>query len=216
MIADQASAPVVAIVATGTANLASIAAAFVRLGASPMVTREPALVDSAPLLVLPGVGAFAPAIKQLRSDELEQPLLKRIREGRPLLAICLGMQLLCDASDESPGIPGLGVVPAVARRFEPSAGSTLRVPHMGWNRVTPTATSRMIRDTSMYFANSYRIAHVPEGWAGATTSYVGTFASAIERGSILACQFHPELSGQAGSDLLQRWMRASRTEGATC
>jgi imidazole glycerol phosphate synthase glutamine amidotransferase subunit len=150
-------------------------------------------------------------MKRFRARGLDQAVLERARLGCPLLAICLGMQLLCDGSEESPDAAGLGVAPGRLRRFDALA----RVPQMGWNRVTPTAGAVMLRSAPMYFANSYRLDRIPDGWAGSTTDYGGIFASALERGPILACQFHPELSGPAGLELIGRWL-ARALEGHPC
>lgn len=207
------SGPEVVILRTGTANLASVAAAFTRLGARPRITHDPALAAGAPLLVLPGVGAFGAAMSQLRADGLDELLRERVRLARPLLAICLGLQLLCESSEESPGVAGLGVVPARIARF----GSDQRVPQMGWNRITPTPGASLLRSDWMYFANSFRLECVPDGWSGAVTDYGGPFAAALERGPILACQFHPELSGAAGLSLLTRWLSlAAASEPIAC
>jgi imidazole glycerol phosphate synthase glutamine amidotransferase subunit len=203
----------VIILRTGTANLASVAAAFTRLGARPRISHDPALAAEAPLLVLPGVGAFGAAMSQLRADGLDELLRERVRPARPLLAICLGLQLLCESSEESPGVMGLGVVPGRITRFRPDQ----RVPQMGWNRIAPTPGASLLQSDWMYFANSFRLESVPDGWSGAVTDYGGTFAAALERGPILACQFHPELSGAAGLALLTRWLTlASASESIAC
>ena len=160
-------------------------------------------------MVLPGGGAFAAAAEALDELELREPLRERIEAGRATLAICLGFQLLCEGSEESPGAVGLGLIPATARRF----GGELRVPQLGWNRVEPVGAG-LIEPGHAYFANSYHVPELPPGWAGATTDYGGVFASAVERGALLACQFHPELSGAWGSALLARWVARSRVAPA--
>jgi len=121
---------------------------------------------------------------------------------RPTLAICLGLQLFGEASDESPGVRGLGCVPGRTTGF----GATVISPQMGWNRVTPAPNSRLLEDGHAYFANSYRFEAVPPGWTGATARYGGTMVAALERGPVLGCQFHPELSGAYGERLLARWL----------
>ena len=163
------------------------------------------------MAVLPGVGSFGPAMKRLRARGLDQAVLERARLGRPLLAICLGMQLLCDGSEECPDAAGLGVARGRLRRFD----ALSRVPQMGWNRIAPSAGAVMLRSAPMYFANSYKLDRIPDGWAGSTSDYGGIFASALERGPVLACQFHPELSGPAGLELIGRWL-ARASEGAPC
>ncbi|MCL1692961.1 MAG: imidazole glycerol phosphate synthase subunit HisH [Actinomycetia bacterium] len=192
----------VVIVPTGTANIASVNAAFRRLDAEPKPAESPDDVGDADYLVLPGVGAFGAAMGRIDEQGFRESLVDRIEEGRPTLAICLGMQLLGEKSDESPQVSGLGAVPERVTRFP----QNLTVPQLGWNRVTPDSTSRFLESGWAYFANSYKFETVPDGWIGARTEYGGEFASAIERGNVLACQFHPELSGAWGADLLRRWL----------
>ncbi len=196
----------VVVVPTGTANMASVAAAFRRIGTELSEVRSPEEIRSAHRLVLPGVGAFAAAIERIDERQWRQALVDRIGEGRPTLAICLGMQLLCEKSDESPGVSGLGVVSGTVTRLP----EHLTVPQLGWNQVMPAPGSRFLTPGWAYFANSYRLTSVPNDWTSARTSYGGSFVSAIERGNLLACQFHPELSGDWGSELLSRWLNGTR------
>jgi imidazole glycerol phosphate synthase glutamine amidotransferase subunit len=205
--------PEVAIVRTGSANIASVSAALTRLGAVPRITDEPDLVREAAIAVLPGVGAFGAAMTQLRARGLDEAIRDRVRDERPLLAICLGMQLLCDSSDESPGVEGLGIVPAHVGRF----ACDERVPQMGWNRIDPSDDCTLLEPAWMYFAHSFRVERVGCGAGIATSSYGGNFVSALERGTLLACQFHPELSGTSGLALMRRWMaRATAKAVAPC
>lgn len=205
----------VAIVKTGTANLRSVATAFERLGALVEFVDSPEQVCGSEHLVLPGVGAFAAAMDSLQEYSLIEPLRERIERGQPTLAICLGMQIMATSSEESPGISGLGALPVSVRRISPyrpdglaERGDRFRVPHMGWNAVGASETCRWLRSEPMYFANSFALYDIPEGWAAAMVDHGGLFVAAIERGGVLACQFHPELSGQAGHELLQRWLTA--------
>lgn len=203
----------VAIIPTGAANLASVRAAIARLGLEVRIAEGEEDVRRSELVVLPGVGAFGPAMQRLRENGLDAAIVERVRDDRPLLAICLGMQLLCEGSEEAPGVRGLGVVPGRVTRF---AGD-VRVPQMGWNLVTPHGDAALLRRDWMYFANSYRLEAAAPGWAAATTVHGGVFVSALERGMVLACQFHPELSGRAGLALLERWIAKSRArEGVRC
>lgn len=192
----------VPIVATGVANSASVIAWLSRAGLSPRLTADPTDVRDAPIMVLPGVGAFGAAMSELADRRLIEPLRRRVESGRPLLAICLGMQLLFEWSEEGPGVRGLGVVDGSVRRLPPDH----RVPHMGWNRVLPDGDDGVVPAGFAYFANSFAAASVPEGWRAATTRHARAFVSAIERGPIVACQFHPELSSAYGGDLLRRWL----------
>jgi imidazole glycerol phosphate synthase glutamine amidotransferase subunit len=194
----------VKVVRTGTANLASVLAGLSRAGALAEVTEDPSAVESAERLVLPGVGAFGAAMEELSSRGLVEALKTRIDQGRPTLAVCLGLQLLAESSEESPGIRGLACVPFKVRRFPSQAG--LRVPQLGWNRVEPDPGCTFLRAGFAYFANSYRLLEAPAGWSAAWSDHGGRFIAAIERGPILACQFHPELSGAYGRALLRRWL----------
>jgi imidazole glycerol-phosphate synthase subunit HisH len=208
----------VVIVRNGGANLASVIAAFTRLNVTTRITEHPADIDTSAALVLPGVGAFGPAMRRLRELKLIDPLRRRLRQSRPTLCICLGMQILASASEESRepdanAEEGLAIFDATIRRFPTS----VRVPQLGWNRITPetqttleltnNSSPRLLTEpTYVYYANSFRLEHTPPGWHAAITNYAGPFVGALERDGILACQFHPELSGRAGLDLIARWL----------
>jgi imidazole glycerol-phosphate synthase subunit HisH len=191
----------ISILTTGAANLASVRAAFGRLGAETELVDDPGRVLDADRVVLPGVGAFGPAAQGLAARGLDVAIKERIENGRPLLAICLGLQLLFEGSEESPDIPGLGVFPGTVGRFDPSVTS----PQMGWSRVSGAGS---IEPGWAYYANSFRATAVPNDADVALSDHGGPFIAAIQRGSLLGCQFHPELSGAWGSDLLRRWMEA--------
>jgi imidazole glycerol phosphate synthase glutamine amidotransferase subunit len=173
-----------------------------RAGVAPRVTEEPAEVAAAIHVVLPGVGTLGAAMLHLHERQLDVALAARVRAGRPTLAICLGMQILCEGSDESPEVPGLGVVPGRARRFPDS----VRVPQLGWNQVETSPGCVLLRSGHAYFANSYRLEAAPPGWHAGFSDHGGPWVAALERGAVLACQFHPELSGRWGLELLQRWL----------
>ncbi|HEU4915389.1 MAG TPA: imidazole glycerol phosphate synthase subunit HisH [Acidimicrobiia bacterium] len=192
----------VTIVPTGTANTASVVAALTRLGAEVGMA-TPRDVDSSAGVVLPGVGSFGAAMGRIDSLGLATALGERIEAGRPTLAVCVGMQVLGRGSEESPGSAGLNLLEATVGRFPHG----VTVPQMGWNRVEPGPDSRFVEAGWAYFANSYRIERAPEGWVGSRTDHGGEFLSALEKGDVLACQFHPELSGQWGARLLDRWLR---------
>lgn len=193
----------VVIVDSGVANLASIAGALRRLGAAVDVTADPAAARGAARLVLPGVGAFGAGMAALRSHGLDSAIRDVAARGSPLLGICLGMQLLCDASEETPGVRGLGVVSATCRRLP----RDVRIPHLGWNSVSPDPGARLMSAGVAAFANSYALRESPAGWMPAWSTHGVPFIAALERGSILACQFHPELSGRYGADILGRWLQ---------
>jgi len=192
----------VVVVRTGIANLASVLAAFNRLDVETIVSSDAAEIEDATHVVLPGVGSFGPAVEELSKRGLRDVIRTRAVEERPMLAICLGMQLLCASSEEAPGAPGLGVIPAPVERFR----ADVRVPQIGWNEIAPTEGCALLQRGYVYFANSYRLAGAPSGWHAATSHHGEAFVAAVERGGLLACQFHPELSGGFGRDLLSRWL----------
>lgn len=194
--------PEMIVVRTGTANLASVLAALVRLGVRARASNDATDIERAERLILPGVGAFGTAMDRLQADRLIEPLRRRIVAGRPTLAICLGMQLLFDGSQESPGQAGIGIVPSTLQRFT----GDVRVPQMGWNRLMADDACRILQSGYAYFANSYRATQTLPGWSVATADHGGPFLAAIERGAVVACQFHPELSGAFGLGLIRRWL----------
>jgi imidazole glycerol phosphate synthase glutamine amidotransferase subunit len=199
----------VVIVDSAVANLASIAGAFRRLDATVVVTTDPTVARDAARLVLPGVGAFGAGMAALRSRGLDTAVRDQASRGTPLLGICLGMQVLCEASEEAPGVAGLGVIAGRCRRLP----SHVRVPHLGWNSVTPDPDARLVTPGVAAFANSYALREGPAEWTAAWTTHGVPFIAALERGPTLACQFHPELSGAYGAELLDRWLtgRAARS-----
>ena len=200
----------VLVVPTGTANMASVLAGLKRAGADAQVTSDPDRVRSADRLVLPGVGALGAAMQRLADQGLVEALRKRIEAGRPTLAVCVGLQILCESSAESPGVRGLGVVGGRVEKFD----SSVRVPQMGWNRVEAQDGCRLIESGYAYFANSYRLVDPPDGFCAAFSDHGGKFIAALERGGVLACQFHPELSGSWGLALIKRWLE--RNGGGAC
>lgn len=196
----------VTVVRTSTANLASVLTGFERLGCTVRTTADPGEVAAADRLVLPGVGAFAAARRAIESHGLEDALRERIQRGHPTLGICLGMQLMARGSEEAPGVAGLGVLGGVVGSYE--SGGGWRVPQMGWNLVTPAEGCEIVPRGYAYFANSYRLTAAPGEWLPVWCEYAGRFLAAVERGPVVGCQFHPELSGDYGKALLMRWLEA--------
>ncbi len=199
----------VTIVPTGTANIASILAALTRVGAEPQIANSSSELNRAKAIILPGVGSFGVAMAKLESDAFAEIIRAKIEEGIPTLAICLGMQILFESSEESPGIRGLSILPGHLERFPRG----IRTPHVGWNTVEPEGEARFLRRGDAYFTHSYRLTAIPNHSQAALTNYDAPFVSAVECGNILACQFHPELSGAWGLELLRRWIRQ---EDAPC
>ncbi len=203
----------VLVVDTGTANLASVCAGLRRAGAKPLLTDDPERVRAAMRVVLPGVGAFGAGMTSLRESGMDSAVVERIDAGRATLAVCLGLQLLCQSSAETPDVAGLGIVAGRIGRFP----DTVRVPQLGWNLVVPSGECKLLEPGYAYFANSYRLAEDPPGWSVARADHGGPFVAALARGAILACQFHPELSGTWGLDLLRRWLAEDdRAGGGPC
>src|SRR5437762_303156 len=194
--------PDVVIVNSGVANLASITSAFRRLGTSVVVTDDPGVVAAARRVVLPGVGAFGAGLAALRARGLDRAIAEAVARGTPLLGVCLGMQMLCEGSEETSAVAGLGVIAGACRRLP----DHVRVPHLGWNAVTAVAQAGLVDSGVAAFANSYALQEAPPGWTPAWTTHGVRFVAALEQGRILACQFHPELSGAWGAALLERWL----------
>jgi glutamine amidotransferase len=194
--------PALAVVETGRANLASVRAAFRRLGVDAVPVSDPDAMRKAWRLVLPGVGNFGDVMAGLAATGAAEAIRARVTAGEPFLAICLGMQLLARTSEEAPGIPGLGLLERPVRRLEAPA----KVPQLGWNAVRGARPSGLVRDGYAYFANSFALTDAPAGWDASTAVHGGPFVAALERGPQLACQFHPELSGAWGAALLERWL----------
>ena len=197
----------VIIVDSGVANLASITSAFRRLGARVAVTGESAAVRDAPRIVLPGVGAFGAGVGSLRARGLDSVIAAAVMRGTPVLGVCLGMQMLCEGSDESPGVAGLGLVAGTCRRLP----EHVRVPHLGWNTVTAESGGTVASGVAA-FANSYALRDAPPGWTAAWTTHGIRFVAALEKEGdrVVACQFHPELSGAYGAGLLGRWLTGAK------
>jgi len=189
------------VIETGVANMASVVAALRRQGLDPVLSQAADVVWRADRVVLPGVGTFAEGMKALGSANLVEPLKERIAQGRSTLGICLGLQLFAESSEESPGVQGLGILSAQVTSFP----AELVVPQFGWNRVTSGAVCAGDGGYA-YFANSYRIETTPDTWQVSTTMYGGPFSSMVQRGSVVGCQFHPELSGEYGAAAIQRWL----------
>jgi glutamine amidotransferase len=192
----------ITIVDYGMGNLRSVSKALEHLGHVAEITSDPDTVEQAERLILPGVGAFGDAMAELERRGLIEPVKRFAATGRPLLGVCLGMQLAMDNSEESPGVAGLGLIPGTVRRFE----TKLKVPHMGWNTVRQVQPAPLFRDLPdeayFYFVHSYYVApDDPEAAAG-MTHYAIDFASVLWRDNIVATQFHPEKSQRDGLAML--------------
>lgn len=193
-------------------NLRSVQKAFETVGAEAKITSDPHAIAQAEKLVLPGVGGFGEAIEELRNRDLEAPIRDFVASGRPLLGICLGLQLLFETGYEGGTHRGLGILQGDVVRFEgPAYGGSggLKVPHMGWNQVTKRADVPLLEGladgTHFYFVHSYYVRPSDPAIVALTCDYGGEFCAMIARDNVFATQFHPEKSQQAGLNLLQRF-----------
>jgi glutamine amidotransferase len=189
----------------GSGNLRSAERALARAGADVTVSSDLALAAAADGLVVPGVGAYAACMAGIDALGAGPVVRERVSEGRPVLGICVGMQILFDSGDEHGVVTkGLGVLPGEVRRLAAPI-----LPHMGWNTVTPAAGSALFAglaaDTRFYFVHSYA-ATATDGLV-TTATHGEEFVAAVERGALCATQFHPEKSGDAGARLLANWLR---------
>jgi len=192
----------IAIVDYRAGNLTSVKKALDHLGVESTVTRDPYAVAKADKIVLPGVGHFS-STTTLDVTGLRAAILERLKEGKPFLGICVGMQWMFDSSEEAPSIPGAGLFRGNCERFP----GVVKSPHVGWNSLDCDPRSRLFRGipsgSFVYFTHSYR-APVVEATV-ARSEYGGEFSAAIERNHLFGVQFHPEKSGNAGMKLLQNF-----------
>ena len=199
-----------ALINYGAGNLRSVANALREIGVDPVIAAAPEALAGATHLILPGVGSFGDCMRQLENRGLTGPIRDWLASGKPYLGICLGYQILFDASEESPGVPGLAMVPGKVRRFHQVPG--LKIPHMGWNSAVPRHPDAgnwagLGAEPYFYFVHSYFPVPDDDGVIAATTAYgADGFASAIERPNLLACQFHPEKSQDAGLRLIRNFL----------
>ncbi|HVW79608.1 MAG TPA: imidazole glycerol phosphate synthase subunit HisH [Mycobacteriales bacterium] len=201
----MAAKPSVVVIDHGSGNLRSAERALARVGAEVRVTADLDAARAADGVVLPGVGAFAACMAGVREVGADELVRERVAAGRPVLGICVGMQVLYETGEEH-GVrtAGIGALEGEVVRLEAPI-----LPHMGWNTVAPTGGSTLfagIGDERFYFVHSYGVR--ASGAAGETTATHGVpFVAAVERGSLAATQFHPEKSGDAGLTLLENWLK---------
>ncbi|HEX9012234.1 MAG TPA: imidazole glycerol phosphate synthase subunit HisH [Anaerolineaceae bacterium] len=199
----------ITLIDAGTGNLHSVQNAFEHLGARVLVTAEPGEVLHGGRLVLPGVGAFGRFMGGLRERGLEPAVVEAVRQGHPLLGICVGMQALFDVGEELGETAGLGLLPGRVVRFPAQDG--LKVPHTGWNQIWRQRASGWldgIPDGShAYFNHSYYCAAEPGDWLAAT-EYGLRYASIVQRENISGVQFHPEKSQRVGLAILEGFLKS--------
>ena len=191
----------------GVGNLRSVEKALQYIGEETQMTADPTIVRQAEKLLLPGVGNFGEAMQRLREKDLEPALAEAAAKGTPLLGICLGMQMLFEESEESPGIPGLGLLKGRICRIPD--GPDRKVPHMGWNSLHYPHEGRLFQGVAegsyVYFIHSYYLQAEDPSIVKATTEYGVTIQASVEQGKIFGMQYHPEKSAEAGLQMLRNF-----------
>ncbi len=202
--------PVIAVIDYDMGNLHSACKGLANAGATTQITDSPREIGQADAIVLPGVGAFDPAVQHLRSRHLEKPIRAAIASGKPFLGICLGLQILFESSEEGTE-PGLGIISGQVKRFRHEPGIT--VPHMGWNQLELTQAQcplwdQLPADPWMYFVHSYYVEPTdPQICAATITHGTQTVTAAIADRNLMAAQFHPEKSSAGGLKLLSNFVQ---------
>ncbi len=190
-------------------NLRSVQKAFEHLGHQTHVTSDADEIARAEKLVLPGVGAFGEAMRNLRAKELVDPVVEHAQSGKPLLGVCLGMQLLFDWSDELGVYSGLGILGGSVLRFADAPG--LKIPHMGWSELTFPRESKLFHglknEEMTYFVHSYHVQPEDVDIVAATAHHGQTFVAGVERDNVMGAQFHPEKSSAVGLRILDNFGR---------
>lgn len=208
---------VIAVVDYDMGNLHSVCKGLENVGAVPKITDSPAIIEQADAVVLPGVGSFDPAMQNLRSRNLIEPIKRAIASGKPFLGICLGLQILFESSEE--GVePGLGVIAGKVRRFRSEPGLT--IPHMGWNQLQFTQPDlplwqNLPSDPWVYFVHSYYVDPVDREVRSAIVTHGSqNVTAAIAKDNLMAVQFHPEKSSSTGLQMLSNFVSQVRAKVA--
>lgn len=200
----------IAIVDYGVGNLKSIANALAYLGLSTQITGEKGDLERSDAILLPGVGAFPDAARKLRDTGLDQVVIDQAKREKPILGICLGMQLLFDWGEEGERCQGLGLIGGSVERIK----TPLKLPHIGWNTLEFPGKSPLFRGiesgSAVYFVHTYAARVVRKEDLLAVTDYGGSVTAAVGRGSVFGCQFHPEKSGEVGLAILKNFGEMSR------
>ncbi len=196
----------VAIVDYGVGNLFSLESSLTAIGVESIVTADPKVLESADQIILPGVGAFGDAAQKLRNTGLDKHIIALAKAGKPLLGICLGMQMLFDKSFEFGEYDGLGLIPGAVRPIADVIPADYKIPHIGWNALQFRGENPLfsyIKDGDfVYFVHSYYATDCEESVI-ATAEYGANLTAAVARGNVFGCQFHPEKSGEVGLNILR-------------
>ena len=198
----------VAIIDYDAGNIKSVEKALLHLGEEVIITRDREQILNSDKVILPGVGAFGDAMEKLRSYGLDKVIYEVVERKIPFLGICLGLQLLFEKSDETPGVKGLGILPGEILRIPDKEG--IKIPHMGWNSVKIKENARIFKDVPqdsyVYFIHSYYLKAGREEDVAATTEYSTLIHAAVEHDNVFACQFHPEKSSEIGLKILKNFV----------
>lgn len=198
----------IAILDYDAGNIKSVEKAMQLLGQEVEITREKETILQADKVILPGVGAFGDAMGKLRQYGLEEVIHEVVEKGTPFLGICLGLQLMFERSDESPGVKGLGILKGEILRIPETLG--LKIPHMGWNTLEFQNNGRLFsglkQEAYVYFVHSYYLKAADEGIVTAVTQYGTKIHASVEKGNVFACQFHPEKSSDVGIQILRNFI----------
>ena len=204
----------IAIIDYDAGNVKSVEKALEFLGEEAVLTRDPEVLLKAEKVILPGVGAFGDAMEKLQGYGLVTVIRKIVEKGTPFLGICLGLQLLFESSDESPGVEGLGVLKGRIVRIPDGEG--LKVPHIGWNSLTYPNQGRLYKgipeNSYVYFVHSYYLQAQEPEIVVAETEYGVQIQASVEKGNVFACQFHPEKSSGIGMTILKNFIELDRED----
>ena len=199
----------IAILDYDAGNIKSVEKALNLLGAKTVVTRDFTQIKQADHVILPGVGSFGDAMSHLRQYELDKAIHEVVADNKPFLGICLGLQLLFESSEESPGVEGLNILKGTINRIP--AGEGLKIPHIGWNSLELTNNGRLFEGIDegayVYFVHSYYLRAADEQIVKASTEYGAHIHASVEQGNVFACQFHPEKSSSVGLSILKNFMQ---------
>lgn len=198
----------IAIIDYDAGNIKSVEKALQKLGADVIITKEAEVILKAEKVILPGVGAFGDAMANLKRYGLDEVIRQVVRKGTPFLGICLGLQLLFERSDETPGVEGLGILKGEVLRIPEK--EDLKIPHMGWNSLHLQNDGRLFRglkeDSYVYFVHSYYLKATEKEIVKATTDYSVNIHASVEKDNVFACQFHPEKSSDVGLQILKNFV----------
>lgn len=202
----------IAIIDYDAGNIKSVEKALLSMGETPVLTRDPEVILQADHIILPGVGSFGEAMENLTKFGLVDVIHEAIDRKIPFLGICLGLQLLFESSEETPGVAGLGILKGKIVRIPEEPG--LKIPHMGWNSLTVREGASLFKglekEPYVYFVHSYYLQAEDPDIVAATAQYGVTIHASVEKGNVFACQFHPEKSSKTGLAILKNFLERRR------